>query len=90
MCLLSVSLETLGLLVRVWLWISVPMAVIILLVATWMNYLRNIRPKDDVQLAVGGIGGEVLPGSGEIFVRRDDQLGEGEAGGEEKLVVKGR
>jgi hypothetical protein len=66
MCLLSIGLETLGLLVRVWLWISVPMAVIILLVATWMNYLRNARPRGGLKLALGGLGGEISPGNGDI------------------------
>ena len=79
MCLLSIGLETLGLLVRVWLWISVPMAVIILLVATWMNYLRNARPKGGLTLAVEGLGGEVSPGNGDIYIRRDDVVGDGEA-----------
>jgi hypothetical protein len=79
MCLLSIGLETLGLLVRVWLWISVPMAVIILLVATWMNYLRNARSKGGLKLAVEGFGGEILPGNGDIYIRRDDIVGEGEA-----------
>jgi hypothetical protein len=78
MCLLSTGLETLGLLLRVWLWISVPIAVIILMVATWMNYLRDMRPKRDLKLAVGGIDGEVLPG-GEMYIRRDDVVGQGEA-----------
>ena len=79
MCLLSIGLDTLGLLLRVWLWISVPMAVIILMVATWMNYLRNIRSKDDLRLAVEGLGGEVLPGGGDRYIRRDDLVGEGES-----------
>jgi len=79
MCLLSIGLDTLGLLLRIWLWISVPMAVIILMVATWMNYLRNIRSKDDLRLAVEGLGGEVLPGGGDMYIRRDDLIGEGEA-----------
>lgn len=83
MCLLSIGLETLGLLIRVWLWISVPMAVIILLVATWMNYLRNARPKGGLKLAVEGFGGEVSPRSGDIYIRRDDVVGEGEAFKEE-------
>jgi hypothetical protein len=78
MCL-SIGLDTLGLLLRIWLWISVPMAVIILMVATWMNYLRNIRSKDDLRLAVEGFGGEVLPGGGDMYIRRDDLVGEGEA-----------
>jgi hypothetical protein len=79
MCLLSIGLETLGLLIRVWLWISVPMAVIILLVATWMNYLRNARPRGGLTFAIEGLGGEVSPGNGDIFIRRDDVVGEGEA-----------
>jgi hypothetical protein len=78
MCLLSIGLDTLGLLLRIWLWISVPMAVIILLVATWMNYVRNLRPKGNLRLAVEGLGGEVSPGGGEMFVGRDEVVGEGE------------
>jgi hypothetical protein len=79
MCLLSIGLDTLGLLLRIWLWISVPMAVIILMVATWMNYLRNVRPKGDLKLAIEGLGGEVSPGGGDMYIRRDDLVGEGEA-----------
>jgi hypothetical protein len=99
MCLSSIGLDTLGLLLRIWLWISLPTAVIILMVATWMNYLRNIRPKGDLQLAVEGFGGEVSPGGGDIFVRRDDLVGAGEAllgegGGEasseEELTATGK
>src|SRR5579863_306889 len=56
MCLLSVGLDTLGLLLRVWLWISVPIAVIILLVGTWMNYVRHARSKGGLRLAVEGRG----------------------------------
>jgi hypothetical protein len=78
MCLLSVGVETLGLLLRVWLWISVPMAVIILLVATWMNYLRNARSRDGLKLAVEGLGGEILPGNVDNYIRREDVVGEGE------------
>jgi hypothetical protein len=63
MCLLSVGLETLGLLLRVWLWISVPIAVILLLVATWLNYLRSSRSKGNMRLAVEGLSGEGLPGN---------------------------
>jgi hypothetical protein len=66
MCLLSVGLETLGLLLRVWLWISVPIAVIFLLVATWLHYLRGLRSKNNLRLAVEGFGGEVLPGNVEL------------------------
>jgi len=77
MCLLSMGLDTLGLLLRVWLWISVPMAVIILLVATWINYLRKIRPKVGLQLAVEGLGGEVLPG-GDMLIGRDEVVGAGD------------
>ena len=43
-----------------------------------MNYLRDMRPKRDLKLAVGGIDGEVLPG-GEMYIRRDDVVGQGEA-----------
>jgi hypothetical protein len=89
MCLLSIGLETLGLLIRVWLWISVPMAVIILLVATWMNYLRNARPKGGLTFAIEGLGGEVSPGNGDIFIRRDDVVGEGEAFKEEWMGDNG-
>src|SRR5580692_7582774 len=63
MCLLSVGLETLGLLLRVWLWISVPIAVILLLVATWLNYLRSSRSKGNMRLSVEGLGGKVRPGN---------------------------
>jgi hypothetical protein len=62
MCLLSIGLETLGLLLRVWLWI----AVILLLVATWLNYLRTVRSKGSLRLAVEGLGGEVRPGNDEL------------------------
>jgi|SRR5580692_9651025 len=66
MCLLSIGLETLGLLLRVWLWISVPIAVILLLVATWLNYLRTVRSKGSLRLAVEGLGGEVRPGNDKL------------------------
>jgi hypothetical protein len=72
------GMDTLGLLLRVWLWISVPIAIIILMVATWMNYLRDMGPKRDLKLAVGGLDGEVSPG-GEMYVKRDELVGEGEA-----------
>lgn len=81
MCLLSTGLETLGLLLRVWLWISVPMAVIVLLVATWINYLRKIRPKVGLKLAVGGLAGEVLA-SGSGMDVADGQVGPDVEGGE--------
>jgi hypothetical protein len=83
MCLLSVGLETVGLLLRVWLWISVPMAVIILLVATYFNYLRNARAKGMLKLAVEGWGGEVAPGGGESYIGRDEVTRGGEAISEE-------
>jgi hypothetical protein len=89
MCLSSITLETLGLLLRVWLWISVPMAVIILFIATYMNYLQNARPKGGLNLAVEGLGGEVSPGNGDIYMRTDDVAGE-EAGGEEELTATGK
>lgn len=78
MCLLSTGLDTLGLLLRIWLWISVPMAVIILLVASWMNYVRNVRPKGRLSLAVEGLGGDISPGAGAVFIGRDEVVGEGE------------
>jgi hypothetical protein len=81
MCLLSVGLETLGLLLRVWLWISVPIGVIILLVGTWLNYLRTARSKAGLRMAVEGLGGGVRPGDGEPggegMIGRDDIVGEG-------------
>ncbi len=87
MCLLSVGLDTLGLLLRVWLWISVPIAVILLLVATWLNYLRSSRSKGNMRLAVEGLSREVRPGNdglegvgpagGDRFIGRDDVVGEG-------------
>jgi hypothetical protein len=76
MCLLSVGLETLGLLLRVWLWISVPIAVILLLVTTWLNYLRTARSKGSLRLAVEGLGGEVRPGNDEL--ERDEPGGDWE------------
>ncbi|HUB62428.1 MAG TPA: hypothetical protein VL978_17060 [Puia sp.] len=79
MCLSSIGVDTLGLLLRVWLWISVPTAVIILLVATWMNYVRNIRPKGSLKLAVEGVGGGVSSDGGDLFVGRDEVVGEGVA-----------
>jgi hypothetical protein len=79
MCLLSVGLETLGLLLRVWLWITVPMAVIILIVSTWMNYMRTVRPKGNMKLAVEGFAVEDSPGGGDVYIRRDDLAGEGGA-----------
>jgi hypothetical protein len=87
MCLLSVGVETLGLLLRVWLWISVPMAVIILLVATWMNYVRNIRPKTGLQLAIEGLGGDAPPGGGEMG---GEMIGDGEESAREELTATGR
>jgi hypothetical protein len=77
MCLLSVGLETLGLLLRVWLWISVPIAVIFLLVATWLHYLRGLRSKSNLRLAVEGFGGEVRPVNVELE-------GGGGGGGDER------
>lgn len=100
MCLLSVGLDTLGLLLRVWLWISVPIAVILLLVATWLNYLRSFRSKGNMRLAVEGLSREVRPGNdglegvgpagGDRFIGRDDVVGEGsevEVVGEESEVI---
>jgi hypothetical protein len=55
------------------------MAVVILLVATWMNYLRNVRPKTGFNLAVEGLGGEISPGGGGTYIRREDVVGEGDA-----------
>ncbi len=78
MCLLSVGLETLGLLLRIWLWITVPMAVIILIVNTWMKYMRTVRSKGDLKLAIEGFAGEDSPG-GDKYIRRDDLVGEGGA-----------
>jgi hypothetical protein len=84
MCLLSVGLETLGLLLRVWLWISVPIGVIILLVGTWLNYLRTARSKVGLRLAVEGLRGGVRPGDGESG-------GEGEVSSEAgELVGEGQ
>jgi hypothetical protein len=74
MCLLSVRLDTLGLLLRVWLWISVPMAMIILCVGTWMNYLRTARSKGSFRLAVEGLGRDVEFSSG-MEGHRADELG---------------
>jgi hypothetical protein len=74
MCLLSVGLETLGLLLRVWLWISVPMAVIILCVGTWMNYLRTVRSKGSLRLAVESSGRDGEFSSG-VEGHRADELG---------------
>jgi hypothetical protein len=95
------GLDTLGLLLRIWLWISVPMAAIILLVATWMNYVRNIKPKTGLQLAIEGLVADVPPGGGgmggDIYTRKEDVVGEGEAlldeggetvgGGEEEVAA---
>ena len=74
-------METLGLLVRIWLWISLPMAAIILLVATYFNYLRHTRPKMGLRLAMEGWGGEGGPvaGAGEPYIHREDVVGDGDA-----------
>jgi hypothetical protein len=106
MCLLFIGLETPGLLLRVWLWITVPTAVIILIVNTWRNYMRTIRPKRNLRLAVEGFAGADSPGGGDMYIRRDDLAGEGgalagdgEAGfteasaaeaGEEELTATGK
>jgi hypothetical protein len=76
MCLLSVGLDTLGLLLRVWLWISVPMAVIILLIATYFNYLRDARTRGALRLAVEGWDGEA--GSAGGWDTRREPAGEEE------------
>jgi len=96
MCLLSVGLETLGLLLRIWLWIAVPMAVIILLVATYFNYLRQGKMKMAMRLAVEGLPGRAA-------VERREPAGEEEepearrtegvakaSGGEEELGATGK
>src|SRR5579872_1033757 len=67
MCLLSYILDTVGLFLRIWLWISVPMAVLILLVATWLNYRQHWRPKVGLNLAMEGWAGEALPAAGGPF-----------------------
>jgi hypothetical protein len=92
MCLLSVGLETLGLLLRVWLWISVPMAVIILCVGTWMNYLRTVRSKGSLRLAVEGSGRDGEFSSG-VEGHRADELGNVErvdTSDREELTATGR
>ena len=75
MCLLSVSLDTLGLLLRIWLWISVPMAVVILLVASYFNYWHNAKSKVFLKLAIEGWGAD----GREPFIKKEDVVGEGEA-----------
>jgi hypothetical protein len=77
MCLLSVGLETLGLLLRVWLWISVPIAVIILLVGTWLNYLRTARSKVGLRLAIDGLSGGVRAGDGQMGDEGENSPGVG-------------
>lgn len=79
MCFLSVSLETLGLLLRIWLWISVPITVVILLVASYFNYWHNTKPKGGIKLAMEGWGAEMESGAGEPFIRKEDVVGEGTA-----------
>jgi hypothetical protein len=80
MCLLSLSLDSVGLFLRIWLWISVPMAVVILLVATWLNYRRNIKPKLGLRLAMEGWGGEGLSGGGGAFMGGDESFTGGDSG----------
>jgi len=73
-------METLGLLLRIWLWISLPMAVIILLVATYFNYLRHTRPKIGLRLAMEGWGGKGPDtGAEEPYIRKEDVVGDGDA-----------
>ena len=82
MCLLSVGLDTLALLLRVWLWISVPIAVIVLMVATYFNYLRQARQKGALKLAVEGWSGAIGSGGAdgeEPYIRREDVVGVGAA-----------
>lgn len=57
------------------------MAVVILLVATWLNYRRHIRPKVGLRLAMEGWGGEGLPGGGGAFVG-DEEAFAGRGAGE--------
>lgn len=72
-------METLGFLVRIWLWISVPMAVVILLVASYFNYWHNTRPKGGLKLAIEGWGADMGTGGSEPFIRKEDIVGEGAA-----------
>jgi hypothetical protein len=95
MCLLSVGLDTLALLLRVWLWISVPIAVIVLMVATYFNYLRQARQKGALKLAVEGWSGGIGSGGGdgeEPYIGKEDVVGEGEAlvGGADRGLEVGR
>jgi hypothetical protein len=86
MCLLSVGLDTLGLLLRVWLWISVPMAVIILCVGTWMNYVRHARSKGGLRMAVEGMGGEPFIGRDDVVGEGGETFGEAESGDAETIA----
>jgi hypothetical protein len=97
MCLLSVGLETLGLLLRIWVWIAVPMAVIILLVATYFNYLRQGKMKIAMRLAVEGLPGraaverrEPAGEEEEPEARRTEGVAAAAEGGEEELGATGK
>ena len=94
MCLLSAGVDTLELLLRIWLWISVPMAVLILLAAAWMNYLRNIRPRNSLSLAIEAAGegsGAALAAENALaFGAREAGAGAVETGGAGEETVGGQ
>ncbi len=57
------------------------MAVIILLVATYLNYLRHARPKMGLRLAIEGWSGEGVPAAGaeQPYTRKEEMVGDGDA-----------
>ena len=85
MVLLSLNLDSLGLFIRVWLWISVPMSVFVLLWATWMNYRVIPRHQGGLKLAIEGWEGQDLPGGEGL----SDGRGEKEPEGLEERVREG-
>ena len=50
------------------------MAVLILLVATWLNYRQHMRPKVGLNLAMQGLAGAGLPEDGRTFTGRTESV----------------
>lgn len=79
MVLLSLSMDTLSLFLRVWLWMSVPMSLVILLWATWMNYRIIPRHQGGLKLAIEGWEGQAWP------IGEGLSAGSGETTGEQRV-----
>lgn len=64
MYLSFISGYELGQFLRIILWIFVPVAIVSMLVTTWLHYRRRRRDSDDVLLSLEGLGGGEMDGFG--------------------------